>query len=83
MKLNKFQKDLTNLFNSDINIIDNKFDNFNSIHDFLEDIVYETKEINPDNYEQILKNYLEVVCLAINYDRKLLLKWNIVLSLFE
>jgi hypothetical protein len=79
MKLNLFTKDLKSLFDSNISIT-NKFGTFDTVHEFLFDIINETKEIFVQNFDKIEKDYYDVLCLAINNDLELKLNWNLVFS---
>lgn len=83
IKTNLFMKDLKVLFDSDLNILDKKFYESNSIHEFLVDILKCTKKELPENYDLVLNQYLEVLCLAINNDMKLSILWNSLYTLFE
>ncbi len=83
IKLNLFTKDLKVLFDSDINIMAKKYYESDSIHEFLVEILKSTKQEFPENYEIVLNQYLEVLCLAINNNIQLSMMWQNVDELFE
>lgn len=82
LKLSLFLKDLKTLYKDDIKSLNMNFGEFDTVHNFLYDIVLQTQEVLPDNFEKIQKDYYEVLCLAINNDLQLKLNWNLVVQSF-